>query len=99
MVGSGLDSGIRLYLGAFRSPLQPWGVNPQIGGGYRRYSQLSVILGWSRPVKYSPYIDLEFPALSGELYLRQMWGHIDSYGMVRVANPYIQPRGLSPTRR
>ncbi|MFO7033177.1 hypothetical protein B9T07_25905 [Limnospira fusiformis CCALA 023] len=55
---------------------------------------------WSHdsPLKQFVY-DLEFPALDKVWSQVQTLGHINSYGMVRGAFPYIQPRGLSPTRR
>ncbi|WAK73905.1 hypothetical protein AP9108_35975 [Arthrospira sp. PCC 9108] len=85
-------SGSRFYFTPSVPRFNPGVMIPKTGGGYRRYSQPYVILkGFTTPLFFRSVLTLSLSALSG--CRSQMLRHIDSYGMVRGANPLYSTKG------
>ncbi|WAK73953.1 hypothetical protein AP9108_36145 [Arthrospira sp. PCC 9108] len=85
-------SGSRFYFTSSVPRFNPGVMIPKTGGGYRRYSQPYVILkGFTTPLFFRSVLTLSLSALSG--CRSQMLRHIDSYGMVRGANPLYSTKG------
>ncbi|MFO7142938.1 hypothetical protein B9T16_15515 [Arthrospira sp. PCC 8006] len=85
--------GSRFYFTPSVPRFNPGVMIPKTGGGYRRYSQPYVILkGFiTFPLFFRSVLTLSLSALSG--CRSQMLRHIDSYGMVRGANPLYSTKG------